>query len=266
MADFRMTDEEKIQIREGLPNAWVILDWITLLTRETLDSLAGPGNTLAPALICLQDAARVACQVDYALYQACLHIVDNRKYGTSGDQINDELVAILMGKFYLEDATLRLYVAAEYMSAFLANFYNLDDKEQKFSTCLKELRNKGVTGRSTDLVAQLMVNANWVRAIKIRNDWVHNRPPLIATPGLGFKRRSGWNSSAIPGIQMMGIGTSGDVPDFSLDEFLEVVENATRAYEDVLSELTDLFFEKLKDLGITRDDQEKKIIHPPSLF
>lgn len=264
-----LSETSQKEIESKLPNAGKELSWLTELPQEWIDHLGGPESKLPIAKVCLHDAARVACQVDYALEQAYAHLTWFRRECPDAPK---ESEAHHYGRFYADDAALRLYSAAEHVANFIVAFLNIskndlknyqkNDKAVGLAAAvgrylLKEKPDHPIAG-----IVNRLMSDEWELVRKYRNDWVHNKPPILDSPGLDYKRANRWfDIGDAKGILLGGRYE----PENTLDGLLEAILKAAHDFKNALSELTDLLFQELESLGIKRD-VEAGIITPPADF
>lgn len=261
-----LSKERRNQIDTKLPGVITIQRWLVLTRPEWVDAKAGPQSRLSVALICLHDAARVACEVDYALSQAYTYVA---WYRHEHPQAPLESDARFYGKFYADDSALRLYAAAEHVAEFIKALLRIDRAKlkpykQKYDSCASAVGNYMVAEMPnhdiTSIIKRLLDEGSWGETTAYRNLWVHEQPPLVEGPGIAYKRQSRWREGPVSGSYMMGMGgDTWDEPKRTLDNLLEVVLQAALAFGKTLSELSELLFKKLEPLGIERDFDSEKV-------
>ena len=248
-----LSQASKEEIYRKVPSFSKELNWLVILDQEWLDHLGGPKSSLPIARVCLHDAVRVASQAGYALEQAYAHIIWFRKECTDAPK---EPEAHYYGRFYADDAALRLYSATEHTASFIEALRNIPKERQKgnkyvakavvIGKYLKEQRPKDpITG-----IVSCLMSDEWNFVRDYRNQWVHNKPPVLDSPGLDYRRRNRWNK--VGEMWMVAHGIT-QTPDYTLDDLLEKMSKATWDFQTALSKLTDLFFQELETLGIKRD-------------
>jgi hypothetical protein len=264
-----LSESSQQEINRKLPNAGKELGWLACLPQEWVDHLAGPESTLPTAKVCLHDAASVACQVDYALEQAYAHLVWFRQECPDAPK---ESEAHHYGRFYADDAALRLYSAAEHIASFIVAFltisnndlkkYRKDDKSVARAVVVGKYLREQKTDHSITSIIDRLLSDEWGLVRNYRNDWVHNKPPILDGPGLDYKRTSRWSSIGEAQMLLWGVRYA---PDHTLDSLLDAILKAALDLKTALSELIDLFFQELEVLGIKRDVVAGTIT-PPANF
>jgi hypothetical protein len=256
----RLPESRCSRIDAKIPRAIEVQRWLAATPPEWVDAKAGPESALSVALRCLHDAARVACEVDYALVQAFATVA---WYREEHPEAPCEAEAVFYGKLYADDVALRLYSAREHIAEFILALLSIDKQgiapyREKYDSCASAvgnyMRSKKPDHVITPLLEKLRSDPNWGKTMEYRNLWVHEQPPLVESPGIQYKRQSRWRPGPTPGIYMMGMGgDTWDRPDYTLDELLEMVSLAAQAFEGVLASLSEMLFKELEGLGIERD-------------
>jgi hypothetical protein len=265
-----LSESSREKINRKLPNAGKELNWLSNLPQEWVDHLAGPESKLPTAKVCLHDAASVACQVDYALGQAYAHLIWFRQECPDAPMQSE---AHHYGRFYADDAALRLYSAAEHVANFIVAFlhissnelipYQKNDKSAARAVVVgKYLRKQKPEHLVTDIVNRILSD-EWELVRNYRNDWVHNKPPILDGPGLDYKRTSRWSTMGEAQMLLLGVRYA---PDYTLDGLLEAILKAACDFKMALSGLTDLLFQELEVLGIKRDVDAGTITLPDNFW
>jgi hypothetical protein len=224
-----------------------------LLPIDLLASKLGPKSTVDISLVNLRDASEVACEVEYALYEALSYYVR-----LNGSDEQDRNLFVQRSKFYVDDAALRLYAAAEHVVNFIQNFlaiesgklerYKKDNRTSFASTIGNFLRSEMPSLEITKAIQDLAKEPNWQQTVLYRNRWVHEQPPLLKEMGMAYKRKSRWQKTH-DGNYAMGIGL-GDSADYTLDELIEMVLSAYSKFVVLLIKMTDIALDFLKDKNI----------------
>jgi len=257
----------KNEINLKVPNSGNDLNWLASVDQDWIDQLGGPKSTLPIARVCLEDALSSACQAEYALEQAYAHIIWFQKECSDAP---NESYAHHYGRFYVDDAILRLFSSAEHVATFIKSLRNI-------SNANLNRKNNGTGALAGDVgkyLAKQMPNdpitriinclhsSEWELLRKYRNDWVHNKPQILDNLGLDYRRKNRWHTVA--GAKMVTLG-GRQVPDQTLDNLLEKISRASGGFSEALSKLTDVFFQELESLGIMRD-VNAGTISPPDDF
>ena len=230
----------------------------------------GPFSTLSVAFICLLDAVNVALGVDYALFQAYIHL---EFFRNDSPNVPQEDQAIYYSRFYIDDAALRMYAAGEHIANSIINLVGISKKdiESKGKVSLAGavgnfLLKKQPNLQVTQIVKNLAECQAWVDVINYRNEWVHNQPRLVEHPGPGvnYKRRSRWKE-VWKDTYFIGIGgNTWDRAEVTIDNLLVTAKEAGFALEKAISELSDLLYKELEP-KIIRNQETGELI-PKDLF
>jgi hypothetical protein len=197
-----------------------------------------------PSLACLSDAGYRLQEVRLGLHEsyACM-----AWYREEAPQ-HAEFEAILTSKFYVDHIAMLLYAAAEDIAAFVLRFLECEDDFFKFAQGLKNARvtsNAAKVGMFmrqhfadhdiTNIIFTLHRTPQWDQALEYRNKWVHEQPPLVAGLGIQFNRLSRISEDGTS-ISLGG----GAPPEYTIDQLLEIVHQATTAFVTCFSRLIDL--------------------------
>ena len=248
----QLSDEQWAEITAKVPRAVEIQSRL-LLPVVLIAMKAGPKKRLDIATVCLHDASEVACEVVYALDQAYASLVWFREVHP---QAPLETEACIRGKFYADDAALRLYATAEHIANFIVAFLEIEKStlgpyEEKNASHAhvvgKYLMKEMPTHEISMAVKDLLTEKNWGKAMNYRNMWVHEQPPLIEGVGTVYERKGRWTKTEHG--YALGIG-GGDKPQYTIDSLLEMVLSTSHALMKLLGTLTEILYARLRALGI----------------
>jgi hypothetical protein len=224
-------------------------------------------KTLSTSLVCLSDAgerfsmARLSLQEAYA----CLYYYRILK--------EEEAAAVLLSKYYADYTALFLYAIAEDISEFILHFLDIKKDCEDYYNNTKASQQKKISSNAakvgvflkkqfqneyiTKLIDDLDGNASWKKTMKYRNTWVHEKPPIV--DGLGIQYSRGTMITTLDdGTKKLDFG--GGAPyNYTIDELLSTVHEASEILAHVLSELVRLVIEKREQLGETFDFEDKRI-------
>jgi hypothetical protein len=249
------------EINNSLPQ--LPYDWFNI-TRPEQNSFALndllKSETTHLALVCLHDAFRRTESALDCLFEANANVIWYREENKDIEEKHREFVAVLKGKFYVEYNFMFLYAIGEDVADFILNF--LAKKEefnywQKEAVVQKDLETKNITSKAakvgvfmadkypiheiTKSILKLRDNISWKKAMRYRNTWVHQKPPIVEGLGIQFNR----NSKIIESDEAIGFGFSkGSTPDYTIDEIIILAQKATAKCIEVLSDLLDCLREK----------------------
>ncbi len=253
MKEFKLSKERGAEIKSKLPvKIGEVYEQVIRLTPPFVALPGGPKERLSRAVVCLQDAAGMGQEVVYALSEALAHIAWYRDEHPAAPK---QLEAVFFGKYYADDATLRLYAAGEDVAEFVIDFIGMDrrdltnsktkKKESKASKLGAYLLRKKPKERITKLLQKLINNGDWKKAMDYRNTWVHAQPPTIEGTGIVYKRKLRWEKQGCKYKLTFG---GGDKPDYNLDELLEVFIRATHGFGELLADLSEMLFARLGEI------------------
>lgn len=250
----QLLDKEWAQIQAKLPKAIEIKNSLIIISKTSVSFTGGPHSKLDTALVCLKDANEVNCEAVYALGQAYANLACREKHPKAPLEIE----ACKYGKFYADDAALRLYAAAEHVANFIVAFMHIEQDELKpykknehsslAATVGKYIIDKKPDDEITSIIQKLINDNNYCNAISYRNEWVHEQPPLIEGLGIIYERKGSWEKKD-DGYYELGL-RGGDTPDYTVDSLVDMVSSASHAFTKTLSELSDIFITRLKKLGM----------------
>lgn len=234
-----------------LPDGW--LD-ITFPEQSTflLNDLY-KNETTHISVVCLYDAFRRAESALDCLFECYACLKWFREEGIDIKTESREFFAVYYGKFYAEYNYLFLYAIGEDIAEFVLTFLT---KESEFKIWLsdpvvdKKLRKKKIASNAakvgvfmaeqysgnnvTKAILKLRDNDSWNKAMKYRNRWVHEKPPIIEGLGIQYNRKSKIFDDN--GAKGFGLGTWSS-PDFGVEEIIKTAHDATRICIEVLSDL-----------------------------
>src|SRR5262249_46292543 len=157
-------------------------------------------------------------EVRYALFECLAHLWcyrDNRDPPS-------EALAVFFGRFYVDDAALRLYAAGEHLANAIVSMLEIDANDLKRFKTGNESSQQPTVGRYliaeragdpvTDAIIKLIARTKWLEAMNYRNEWVHSKPPILNETGIEFERRN--RLQTWPGAVGISVG-GGDEPKYS---------------------------------------------------
>ena len=204
-----------------------------------------PGSDIPKAVACLQDATSMLEEARYALLEALAHIVWHRE---KRDPPNESDV-VFFGKFYADDAALRMYAAGEHLANAIVSMLEIKSEVREFKK-QKLLKKKSVTSKQaivgnylienrpgdkvTKAVLKLKESGEWEKTRKYRDNWVHNKPPIIKGMGIGYERRN----RLVVTTNSVRVSVGGSVaPQYSIDDLLSFMKPALLVLTGSVSEV-----------------------------
>ena len=210
-----------------------------------------PDSTIPQAAVCLRDAVDVAVEARYAAHESFAH----RRYYDSTRGPEDAITSVFFGKFYLDDAALRLYAAAEHLANAVVWILAIDP------AALKVERRRGTSRRSvvwrflksnepTHVITTAFreFGESWQATMRYRNDWVHGQPPRFEGQGIAFNRGNRWRGEA-GGPRTLVLG-GGDPPMWTVEKLADAVVPALRSFASVLQLVVDHYIDLLGQSGL----------------
>ncbi len=221
-------------------------------------------ETIHISLVCLYDAFRRTESALDCLFNGYANSIWYRKEKKDIKPESREFYAVLKGKFYAEYNFLFLYAIGEDIADFVINFLTKEkefNKWQKQESVQKKLDKKRILSKAakvgvfmadeysshkiTEIILKLRDNKFWNDAMKYRNTWVHQKPPIVEGLGIEYNRQSRiWVKDKAKGF---GIGT-WSTPDYKVEEVMKIAHEATTICIKVLSELLEILKKKKDEL------------------
>lgn len=236
MSREKIDNETAARIEEQLPNVNDLRTQALGFRPETI-CLSFPAKSTIPiAAVCLQDVTSTLQEVRYALMEVFAHLICYREKAKP----SNEPLAVFFGRFFIDDAALRLYAAGEHLAeAIIAmleiakedlNPFRKGGGESVGST--QRLVGKFLLKTKPDheiskAIQQLIDTEEWSTTINYRNAWVHSKPPIVKGLGVQYERRNRLVvTDTYVGVNVGG----GDEPEYSIDKLLGYVLPATFAF------------------------------------
>jgi len=232
-----------------------------LALNPDLISSAFPASSDVPiAAVCFQDATNVLCDCRIALHECHAHGAYYRRHKNPPE----EVTAILMERFFLDDLAQRLYAAAEHLAnaaRFMLGVTDVDLKPYKKNRVSRQsivgqyLINKQSSHALTQAIQKLATSRDWQLSMHYRGRWVHEQPLSIAGLGIWHKRQSRWRRDTSTGKMMLALG-SGDKADYSIDQVREFLERGFTCLVQAAGECIAVYEEELLKRGLRVDGYE----------
>ena len=211
-----------------------------------------PGCTVPVASVAFLDCTDTLSQIRFALFEYLAH----GHYYRSRRRA-DEFTASYFERFFLDDAVLRLYAAAEQLTAAVMLMHEISDVEiAPFRQ--KRVSEQGVLAaflrkhpQRTPLTNSLLAvgkSQEWNWCMKYRNRWVHEQPPTLSGRGLIYKRKVRWETT-LNGKHWLGVGF-GDQPEYDLATFGETTQAAFARFVGLVRSALAHYLTMLRHRGI----------------
>ena len=215
------------------------------------------------AVVCLRDCQTTLGQALFALHQLCLQTAEHRTADPP-----DPLRVAWIERFFLEDAAMRLYSAAEHLANAIAFLLAIDQDEiDAFKTPSQwERVRKALEAHGTDTpigtcMADLRRVKGWRVAMRYRGRVVHNQPPNLEGLGIQYKRQKRWEATPDRSHMVLRV-RFGDAADHTPAEVKEFILEAFAAFLAVARAVTDNLYSELDAHGIKWDGNESFVLNP----
>jgi hypothetical protein len=267
LSGFILDDESLDQISGQLPDFETLNKTVIKFSPDIISIKCPIESNIPVAAVCLRDMVKTLLSVRIALHEYHSHRI---WYREKSDPPNEPL-AIIMMRYYVDDAVARLYASGEHLANAIIFMLDVTDKQ------LKPYRNKRTSqqiivgqylaseqpkNRITHAVINLAKSAEWIKTIAYRNRWVHEQPPSIKGLGVVYRRERRWvtknESDGKTNTSALGIG-GGDDAEFSVDEIMNFVQPATFQFANVCNEVASSYIKILNDYGIVITDKEIQV-------
>ncbi len=253
MSRYKLDKESAAKVERELPNLHDVRITSLNFQPDFISMGFPPGSTIAIAAICLQDVTSALEESRYALFEALAHLV----YYREKCEPPDEMEAVFFGKFYADDAALRIYAAGEHLANAIVNMLEIKKEVREFKK-LKLAKSKNVVSKQavvgnyliennpaheiTKAILKLKESEEWKKTRKYRDDWVHSKPPLIKGMGIGYERRNRLKVTATSiGVSFGG----GDAPQYSVDDLLGFIKAALFLLTEAVTETVEFYVDFL---------------------
>ena len=221
---------------------------ISCLDRDSYQSL------FPVASVCFHDAHETLWGACYALTEIFAHDIWYLKKKTPPN----EMAAALFGRFYADDAALRLYSAGEHLANGIIMMLEISDEElrpyrdkgkrtSQQSIVGNYLRKEKPSHPITISVIRLSDSKEWQATMKYRGRLVHEQPPTVKGLGIVYKRRIRWEPT--PNGKGYTLQGGGDEPEYSVDELVSFIKPATFRFRDTLTSVIEFYKELLQNTG-----------------
>jgi hypothetical protein len=227
------------------------------LDAELISIRFGHEPKIPVAAVCLRDAIRMLSASRFAMYEAYAHQLWYRHYASTD---HSELAALWHGRFFADDAALRLYAAGEHLAQAIVVMLRISagdlkpyrDKYKSRQTVVGNyLSTELPEHQITKMVIRLHTTPEWMWTRDYRDEWVHEQPPLMEGFGRQFDRKPKWKpvEGAPTPQKSLSIGTLGDSPKYTVDELLSNVQGALFAVSATTTALLEYYFQLLENEG-----------------
>jgi len=224
-----------------------------------------PDSNIPIASICLRDTLDVLHETQYTLHES----LTNKIWYQEICKPPQEFSATFISRIYLDDTAIRLYSAGEHM-AFAIQYMLEISKDQLKDYAKKRIsqqssighfmKNELATHSVTRLVEKLITSNDWNKSIQYRNTLIHEQPPTVQGLGLIYRRKNRWTKDTSgKTYYRLGIGGSGDKPEYTIDDLFKFIQPALLLFIEVLESIIHYYIKLINQRGITISQNKCKI-------
>lgn len=249
----KLDKETSARVEKELPNVIDVRTASLHLLPDFISMGFPVGSTIPIASVCLQDATSVLQEARYALFEASAHLVWHRE---KSEPANEKL-AVFFGRFYADDAALRIYATGEHLANAIINMLQIKKELSDFKR-LKPAKSKNVVSQQaivgnylvvsdpqheiTKVILRLKESEEWKKTRKYRDDWVHGKPPIISGRGIEYERRNRLIvSSGSIGVSVGG----GDEARYSVEDLVGFMKPALFLLTETVTDIVNYYVEFL---------------------
>lgn len=250
-----LSDKEWAKINADLPDVEFVCGRIVRWKRADYVSVSDAEITsaLRKSNVCFRDAAYTLNSARYALGQA----IGVRQYFMSKSQTNhdtDHAMADIRSRFYADYMPLLLIASAEHTFAGLQYLFDLkisDKISSRFKPVLDALSKQHPGHNMVSFLTSYGKSSVREKMRKYRNDWVHNKPPIVESilynsPRHDFRHDEGdWKMFAV-GVHIK--------PDYTWDGLIALLKVTTQETAVLLEKCADEWEKKYQAFGIVNDN------------
>lgn len=243
--------ETYTQANQKLPDIDQLEKQILQLSPDFISINIEPDSDLPVAAACFRDIGTTLAEARYALLESLAHKIWYREKTAPPNELN----AVFFGRFYADDAALRLYSVAEHLTKAVVYILNIDDNKIKanrsgsrFGTIRKILLKEKPKHPITRAIDALYKSKEWKSTVKYRDSWVHQQPPIIKGLGVVFKRERRWKRSETGKSYTLGVGSGGDKAQYSIDDLLCFICPALSRFIDTLTTVLGFYIAEINKM------------------
>ncbi len=225
-----------------------LMDRIIMLLPDQISHAFDYDSDIPIAAVCLNDCRITLGEVMYSLDQACVE-------GTRLRGEDKAMEAVFFERFYLDNAALRLYSAAEHLAAAVRAMLDVPRDQlpkgvSEWERVRKYLSQAASGLPLTEAVRALRRSRAWRRTMAYRGKWVHHQPPTVAGMGLVYHRRRRWEVSDDGKERSLVVGP-GDSPEHTTEELADTFSQAFADFLAPLEAAVNHFYGILEEVRIT---------------
>jgi hypothetical protein len=254
------------KICQEIPDLSNLRNMVLPLSPDIISINLPPESDISEAPAIFYDVLHALEAAVYALGEVFAH----QKWYLKKKEPPNEMAAAFFGRYYADDAVLRLYSAGEqYLDVAIKKMLeiNKNQLESRKTEIQKKYKKEGKDPRKitrleivgdflsaqetvypfTEAITSLTDLKEWKTTVDYRNRWVHEQPPTVAGVRIVYKRGKRWKP--LPnGRYALGIG-GGDKPEYSVEDLVGFIKPAMFKFTDTLTSVVKFYTELLKDAG-----------------
>lgn len=249
-----LDDSELREISHETPDLSNLQEMASVFSPDFLSIPFSPESNVPVASVCLKDTVYTLEEARYALHEVFAHEI---WYLEKKEPPNNE-AAIFFGRFYANDAALRLYSAGEHLANAIIMMLEIGEQD------LKPYKKKGISQQVivghflreqkpqhpiTEVVIKLADSKEWCDTMRYRNRWVHDQPPTVEGLGVVYVRRRRWET--LPTDEGRILRGRSDAPECSIDKLIGFIKPAMFQFSDTLTFVVKFYIDLLKSQGIS---------------
>jgi len=242
--------ETYTQADQKLPDIDQLKEQILYLAPDFISINIDPDSYFPVAAACFRDTEITLAETRYALLESLAHKIWYREKTDPPNELN----AVFFGRFYADDAALRLYSAAEHLAKAVVYILNIDDNKIKtnrsgsrFGTIRKILLKEKPKHPITRAIDALYKSKEWKSTVKYRDSWVHQQPPIIKGLGVVYERKRRWKRFETD--RTLELGGGGDKAQYSIDDVLGFICPSLSQFKDTLTTVLGFYIADLNKMG-----------------
>lgn len=259
-----LDDSEWGNIYQETPDLDNLGNIVLHLSPDFLSIPFSPESNVPIAAVCFQDAFNTFGEALYALREVFAHQI----WYLEKKKPPNEMAAAFFGRFYADDAALRLYSAGEHLANGIIMMLEITDEDLN-PYKKKRISQQSIVGHFlkeqkphhpiTKAVSKLVDSQEWSATMDHRNRWVHKQPPTVKGLGIVYKRRRRWE--ALPNGKRRILLGGGDTPDYTIDNLLEFIKPAMFQFTDTITTVVEFYIEILEASGSIRFNTQQEVNH-----
>lgn len=246
MAWVALNNEERKRVRLQLPDVDSLQKKVVYELQPDVIAIwymHNTDSTLPIAAVCLRDATDVLMQVKHALSE----MLSFRIWYLERQDPPNKGAADYMAQFYSDDIALRLYAVLEHLNNAIHAMLEVDKNSLKGygkrgigKNTLAYLNDEHSGTKIASLWSRLLSSPDWNAVRKYRNNWVHNKPPIVKKSGDQFNREIRWKEIGT-GVRQLTIKEGGDKSDLNIEELMQMAKNAFLLIFRATDDIVDLY-------------------------